>query len=107
MLDRLASQGVRYTNAFSVYGVCAPSRSSIITGMYAASIGSHHMRSRTTLPADVKPFPLYLREAGYYCTNNAKTDYNSDDKGVWDESSRKAHWRSRKPNQPSQSSTST
>ena len=40
------------------------------------SIGSQHMRSKTVLPPDVKCFTEYLREAGYYCTNNSKTDYN-------------------------------
>jgi len=44
-LDKLASEGVRYTNAFSTVGVCAPSRFSIITGMYSARIGAHNMRT--------------------------------------------------------------
>jgi N-sulfoglucosamine sulfohydrolase len=44
-LDRLAAEGIRYTNAFATSGVCAPSRAALITGMYATSIGAHHMRS--------------------------------------------------------------
>lgn len=44
-LDKLASEGVRYTNAYSTVGVCAPSRFSIITGMYAARLGAHNMRT--------------------------------------------------------------
>jgi arylsulfatase A-like enzyme len=36
-IDRLAREGVRCTNMFSVSGVCAPSRSAIITGMYPTS----------------------------------------------------------------------
>jgi N-sulfoglucosamine sulfohydrolase len=105
-LDRLASEGQRYDQAYSVYPVCAPSRSSIITGMYPASIGSHHMRSLAVPPPYVKCFPEYLRAAGYYCTNNVKTDYNfglgnAVPLGAWDESSNTAHWRNRKdPNQP-------
>src|SRR5688572_8311525 len=75
-LDKLASQGLRFAKAFSVAPVCAPSRSAIITGMYATSIGSHNMRSKAVPPAGVKAFPEYLRAAGYYCTNNSKTDYN-------------------------------
>jgi uncharacterized sulfatase len=99
-LDRLASQAVRYTSAFAPIGVCAPSRSSLITGMYAPSLGSQHMRCQGTLPEYVKCFPQYLREAGYYCTNNVKTDYNfKHDKATWDESSAKAHWRNRAPGQ--------
>jgi len=100
-LDRLASQGIRFIHAFAPIGVCAPSRSSLITGMYAPSIGTHHMRCQGRLPPEVKCFPAYLREAGYYCTNNVKTDYNfPPPKGSWDESSAKAHYRHRKPGQP-------
>lgn len=72
-LDRLASQGVRFTRAFSVYGVCAPSRSSIVTGHYPASIGTHHMRSQAVPPDHVKCFTELLRTEGYYCTNNVES----------------------------------
>lgn len=100
-LDRLAAQGVRYTHAFSVAGVCAPSRSCLITGMYPSSLGSHHMRCSARLPETVRCFPEYLRRAGYYCSNNVKEDYNfTKPPGTWDESSNKAHWRNRKPGQP-------
>ena len=100
-LDRLAEQGVRYTHAFAPIGVCAPARSCLITGMYPPSIGTQHMRCDGVLPDGVKCFPQYLREAGYYCTNNAKTDYNfQQPAGTWDESSRNAHWRKRRPDQP-------
>ena len=44
-LDRLASEGVLYKNAYSTVGVCAPSRFSIITGMYSARLGAHNMRT--------------------------------------------------------------
>tara|TARA_B100001057_G_scaffold470436_1_gene531758 strand:- start:291 stop:1949 length:1659 start_codon:yes stop_codon:yes gene_type:complete len=44
-IDRIASEGVRYTNAYSTVGVCAPSRFSIITGMYPARLGAHNMRT--------------------------------------------------------------
>lgn len=101
-LDRLAAQGVRYTNAFATAPVCAPSRSAIITGMYPTTLGSMHMRSKAVPPAGVKAFPEYLRAAGYYCTNNSKTDYNFEalpahrpPDTVWDESSQTAHWRKR------------
>src|SRR5262245_32200371 len=69
-LDKLASQGARYANAFSSAPVCAPSRSAIITGMYPTTIGSMHMRSKAVPPAGVKAFTEYLRAAGYYCANN-------------------------------------
>lgn len=100
-LDRLATQGVRYTHAFAPIGVCAPARSSLITGMFACSLGTQHMRCQGTLPDSVRGFPEYLRQAGYYCTNNVKTDYNfTHRKETWDESSNKAHYRNRKPGQP-------
>src|SRR5437899_635825 len=88
-LDKLAAQGVRYSHAFTVAGVCAPSRSCLISGMYPSSLGSHHMRCQTTLPALVRCFTTHLREAGYYCSNNAKQDYNFvAPASAWDESSR-------------------
>ncbi|MBE7537777.1 MAG: sulfatase [Opitutaceae bacterium] len=100
-LDRLAARGVRYERAFTVAGVCAPSRSSLITGMYASSLGSQHMRCIATLSAETPLLPALLRKAGYYCTNNVKEDYNFvTPRGAWDESSRKAHWRNRSENQP-------
>ncbi len=100
-LDRFAAQGARFTNAFAVAGVCAPSRSGIITGMYPCSIGTHHMRSKGVPPPYVKCFTEYLRAAGYFCTNNVKTDYNFDPPvTAWDQSSRQAHWRSQAKGQP-------
>ncbi len=102
-LDRFATEAIRYTQAFTCHGVCAPSRTGIITGMDPVSLGANHMRSKARLPAHIKLFPTYLRNAGYYCTNNSKTDYNLewDEKTVWDESSAKAHWKNRlRPDQP-------
>lgn len=96
-LDQLAKEGVRYTNAYTAAGVCAPCRSTIITGMYQTSIGTMHMRSSAVLPDTIKPFPTYLRKAGYYCTNNSKTDYQfKAPKETWDASSGKAHWKNSK-----------
>ena len=101
-LDRLAARGIRYTHVFSHAGVCAPSRSGLITGMYPTSLGSHHMRCTTTLPDFVKCIPEYLRDVGYYCTNQSKTDYNfPTPPNAWDvPSGAKAHWRNRRPGQP-------
>ena len=100
-LDQLAKEGTRYTHAFTTAGVCAPCRSGIITGMYQTTLGTHHMRCRAQLPEKIRPFTQYLREAGYYCTNNSKTDYQfSAPKDTWDQSNGKAHWRGRKKGQP-------
>ena len=102
-LDALAASGVTYTQAFATAPVCAVARSSIITGMYSPSIGTQHMRCAGRLPEGVQLYPAYLKEAGYYVTNNSKTDYNLDlnPRAVWDESSSSAHWRNRtSPEQP-------
>src|SRR3954464_12402923 len=94
-LDALAAKGMRYTNASSNAPVCAPARTTIIAGLYPPSTGAEHMRSMVPMPAGKLMFPQYVREAGYYCTNNSKTDYNLKAPGrVWDESSARAHWRS-------------
>ncbi len=114
-LDRLAAEGVRFPNAFCTAPVCAPSRSSIITGMYPTSIGTHHMRTthrnRATpemptpysavIPHYAKCFSEYLRAAGYHCTNNFKTDYQfTPPQTAWDWCRDGAHWRSRDEGQP-------
>jgi uncharacterized sulfatase len=100
-LDRLAARGMIYRNAWSNAPVCAPARTQIISGMYANSTGSEHMRSMTRLPEGMRMYPCYLRDAGYYASNNAKEDYNLEHTGkVWDDSSAKAHWRNRQPGQP-------
>ncbi|HHP7242653.1 MAG TPA: sulfatase [Cyclobacteriaceae bacterium] len=110
-LSRLAKEGVRYTNVFSVSGVCSPSRAAIATGMYPTSIGAHHMRTLSQTPEakemglinyEVVPPPYVkmvseiMRKNGYYCTNNAKEDYQfRQSVTAWDESSVHAHWRNR------------
>jgi len=100
-LDKLASEGIRFTHAYSNASVCTPARSTLITGVYAPSLGTHHLRGSVPLPSDVKCFTEYLRNIGYYCTNNSKEDYNFDTPdSSWDESGRLAHWRNRKKDQP-------
>ena len=100
-LDKLASDGLLYRHAWSNAPVCAPARTTIISGLYAPSAGAEHMRSYTSLPEGLQMFPCYLREAGYYTTNNAKEDYNLAHTGrVWDDSSNRAHWRNRAAGQP-------
>lgn len=100
-LDQLAARGVRYKHAWSNAPVCAPARTTIISGVYPPSTGGEHMRSMTSLPESIRMFPCYLREAGYYVSNNAKEDYNLQHTGkVWDDSSNKAHWRQRATGQP-------
>ena len=129
-LDKLASESLIFTNAYATVAVCAPNRSSIITGMYPISIGTMHMRTgkdvmswgkrnysgkskavdingdnvplySAVIPPEVKCFTEYLREAGYYCTNNEKTDYQfAAPVTAWDENNNKAHWRNRPDGMP-------
>lgn len=100
-VDALAAKGMLFRKAWSVAPVCAPARTAIISGVYPSSSGGLHMRSMVSLPAGMKLYPQYLREAGYYCTNNSKTDYNLREQGqVWDESSGQATWKRRAPGQP-------
>src|SRR5437879_9527521 len=96
-LDKLAAQGVLYERCFA-QPVCAPSRFTLITGMYAVGHGpAEHMRAQGKIPSWLKGFPALLREAGYYTSNNAKTDYNSpvNINEAWNECSRQAHYRKR------------
>ena len=116
-LDRLAAEGVTYTRAFATYGVCAPSRHSIIMGMYPTTTGAGAMRTwkrtsaikdikdtallnipvyEATPPSEAKCFTEYLRANGFFCTNNAKTDYQfAPPITAWDENGKQAHWRNR------------
>ncbi len=117
-LDKLATEGVRFTNVYTTSAICAPCRAGIITGMYQTSIGCMHMRTtsyrrsvenpiefKAVPPHYVKAFTEYLRVAGYYCTNNSKTDYqfakDPVPESIWDESSNTAHYKNRPDkNQP-------
>lgn len=103
VLDHLAELGMRYRFAWSNYPVCAPARTTIITGCYPASLGAEQMRSSVPLPDQIKMFPYYLRQNGYYCTNNVKEDYNvftPNGENCWDVSSNKAHWKNRPADTP-------
>ncbi len=102
-LDKLASEGFLYTHAYANAPVCAPTRNTILTGVYACSGGNENMRSNYPKSDIVKTYPDYLRQAGYYCTNNVKTDYNLgnfDDKSIWDDCSNEAHYKNRPEGKP-------
>lgn len=100
-LDALAAKAMRYRVAWSTAPVCAPARTTIISGVYPPSTGGQHMRSEVKMPDFMRMYPQFLREAGYYCTNNSKEDYNLTKPGkVWDESSRKGHWKNHSAGQP-------
>ncbi len=127
-LSRLAAEGICYDNFYSPSPVCAPSRAAISTSMYPTHIAANHMRTgpwfATDMPEDmlrrfdhlmpkgvnlyealpaagVRMFSEYLREAGYYCTNNSKQDYQFRcSLTAWDETSNDAHWKNRQAGQP-------
>ncbi|MCR9270030.1 MAG: sulfatase-like hydrolase/transferase [Hyphomonadaceae bacterium] len=113
--DRIAKEGVRYTNVFTTSGVCAPSRAALISGRYQHTIGAQHMRTMAPAggtgggpqgyhavpPPHVKAFPELLRRAGYYTSNNSKTDYQFGQPfTIWDTSEPGADWSGRAPDQP-------
>ncbi|MGE4488935.1 MAG: sulfatase-like hydrolase/transferase [Kiritimatiellales bacterium] len=104
-IDRLANTGIRFLNAFSTGTVCSPSRSAIITGVKTYKLGTGNHRSEYPIPDFIKGFPYYLQQAGYYTSNNKKTDYNVANAGeftktAWNDSSDKAGWWNRKSGQP-------
>jgi arylsulfatase A-like enzyme len=100
-LDRFAQRALRYDVAWSNVPVCSPARTALITGVYPTSLGAHNHRSMVGLPEFMRMFPEWLRERGYYCSNNHKEDYNvPKTTGVWDESSTEAHYRTRAAGQP-------
>ncbi len=100
-IDRLARDGLRYLHCWSNAPVCAPARTTIITGMYASSFGASFMRCRAQRIPETMLLPELLRDAGYYCTNNVKEDYNfAYAQSPWNQSSRTAHWRNRSANTP-------
>ncbi|NJN33479.1 MAG: sulfatase [Saprospiraceae bacterium] len=104
-MDSLAKIGTRFTRAFATGSVCSPSRTALITGMKTYTLGTGHHRSAYPIPEFVKGFPFYLKNAGYYCTNNEKTDYNVANAKAftaeaWNESSPKSGWWNRPAGQP-------
>jgi len=121
-IDRLAAEGITYTQVFTAAGVCAPSRAALITGVHQQALGAQHMRTSsfgrersgplgsfrsdgfpyaTVPPPDVKAFPELLRANGYYTTNNSKTDYQFGQPfTIWDENGPQADWSHAPPGQP-------
>ena len=100
-LDALAEDAVLFRNAFANAPICAPARNCLITGMYPTSLGGQHLRCEITLPEFVKPFPVYLRDSGYFVSNYTKTDYNFSPDGIYDYWKRDfAPWRQRKGDEP-------
>ena len=103
IIDSLAAEGIMFTNAWATAPQSSPARSSLITGCYATTYGMDvHPRPFNT--PDGIFFPQYLRDAGYYCTNNYKTHYNTnvDNASCWDECNKEATYNSplRKSGQP-------
>lgn len=102
-LDAFAGRSLLYRNAWSNAPVCAPARTTIISGLYPPSTGSEHMRSMVNLPDGFLMYPQYLRQAGYFCVNPGKEDYNVAKPGkVWDDAAKgdKQLWSQLKEHQP-------
>ena len=100
VIDKFASEGVMYNIAWATAPVCAVNRTSILTGVYPTTLGAHQMRSSIKFPSQLlnKTYPELMKQAGYYCTNPDKTDYNFDSPSknvIWDDASATAHYRNR------------
>lgn len=97
-IEALAEAGLTFDHAFSNGAVCSVARTTLATGCYGPRIGTqfHRRYKMAPMPEGLRMFPAYLREAGYYTTNNSKKDYNAiEGAGVWDASSKQASWRNR------------
>ena len=106
-LDNFSRESIRYTGMYTTIGVSSPSRAALITGMYPTSIGANNMRTAqnkskpagihpydVVLPAGIKCYTEQMRAAGYFCTNNSKTDYQfAAPLTAWDEQGDRAHWK--------------
>lgn len=87
-IDQLASYGIRFDRAYMTAGVCSPTRSANITGMYQTSIGAHEHYSSFSVwrgnqmenwepnHLGVKTIPEMFQAAGYYTFNDGKFHYN-------------------------------
>ena len=98
-VEKMAEEGLTFNHAFSNAPVCSVARSTLATGILAPRGGfQYHRKAETaTLPNGVLPWSAILRDAGYFCANNRKLDYNFKYNGTkpWDQSSNKATWRNR------------
>ena len=97
-IDSLAQNGVQFLRAWSTAPQCSPARASLISGCHATTYGTDYHRLKYSVPAELYFFPHYLQKAGYFCTNNHKTDYNtkSAECKIWDECSSKATYNNRR-----------
>lgn len=66
-IDQLARNGVRYTNAFTVQPICAPSRFAFLSGQYERTSGlGFNSPYQVSERQWQQTYPALLREAGYY-----------------------------------------
>lgn len=100
-IDRLCSEGIRFDNAYATAPICAPSRSCLVSGRYAISMGTQHLRSETPFSPQLKTLPEHLSAGGYFTSNRNKTDYNFSPEGLWEHwSGSYAPWRQRTDERP-------
>jgi N-sulfoglucosamine sulfohydrolase len=99
-LDQLAGEGIVYTNAYASSPICAPSRSTLITGIHSTSMGTQHLRSEVPMPESLKILPEIMSAHGYYCITTHKTDYNFSPRGRWDEINDSVFWKVKETGKP-------
>ncbi|MBD3319656.1 MAG: sulfatase-like hydrolase/transferase [Chitinivibrionales bacterium] len=113
-VDGFAQESVLFNNVYSVSGVCAPSRSCIISGVYPTTLGTHNQRSNCTrndpgcvqVPDDLITWAEAFRDAGYHTSNastylsEGKEDFNFRAPYVWNNNRDQYAWRERQAGQP-------
>lgn len=72
-LDKLASQGTSFTHHFVQHPLCMPSRVSMLSGQYPATLGITHMG--VPVPEDLSILPTFLKQAGYTTANIGKLHF--------------------------------
>ena len=85
VLDRLASEGVRFTNAFCTNSLCAPGRAATITGTYSHRnriLGNSEMKGQEEhLDQSLPTFPRILQANGYRTALVGKWHMSDDPRG--------------------------
>ncbi len=78
-IDKLASQGARFLNAFATTPLCSPSRAAILTGTYAHTNGIIDNTARDSASYLLPTFAIPLRAAGYQTGFFGKWHMGNDD----------------------------
>lgn len=102
-IDKLASQGVLFTNAHCQAPICGPSRASIMTGLYPSTSGNYlqlkdrDIKRSNSVTASATFLPDYFERFGYKTMAVGKIYHNGDAAETFDEYGGKFSWMGPKP----------